>query len=109
MQILDHNLILQKSRPKISVLDFERSALIESIQNVFKGKNIIAAYIFSSFTHKEMNLWSDIDLIIIKDSSLLFIERPREFLGLSNICVPLDILVNTPAEFAKMQIEKTGF
>lgn len=109
MQILDHNLVLQKSRPRISVLDFERGALIESIQAILEGKNIIAAYLFGSFARKEMNLWSDIDLIIIKDSSLPFIERPREFFGLYNIGVPLDILVYTPEEFAKMQSEKTGF
>jgi predicted nucleotidyltransferase len=69
----------------------------------------MAAYILGSFARETENAWSDIDLIIVKDSSLPFIERPREFFDLLDIGVPLDILVYTPGEFAKMRSEESGF
>ncbi len=103
------NGILRKSRPQISVLDFNRNTLLEMIRDNLREKKVIAAYIFGSFAQEKENLWSDIDLIIVKDSSLPFIERPREFFDLLDIGVPLDILVYSPVEFAKMQNEQNGF
>lgn len=109
MSISSTNQILQKSRPRVSVLDFDRHALLALIQDNLRPKKVIAAYIFGSFARETENPWSDIDLIIVKDSSLPFIERPREFFDLLDIGVPLDILVYTPVEFAKMRSEENGF
>jgi uncharacterized protein len=109
MPITSHNEILRKSRPKISVLDFDRNTLLDLIRDNLRRKNIIAAYIFGSFAQEKEHLWSDMDLIIVKDSSLPFIERPREFFDLLDIGVPLDILVYSPAEFAKIKNEENGF
>lgn len=109
MSTTNHNQILQKSRPKISVLDFDRTALLEMVLQKLGGKNIAAAYIFGSFACGKEQLWSDIDLIIVKDSNLPFIERPREFFDLLDIGIPLDILVYTPDEFEKIKKEKNGF
>jgi uncharacterized protein len=103
------NGILRKSRPRVSILDFDRNALLELIRDNLREKKVAAAYIFGSFAQENENLWSDIDLIIVKDSSLPFIERPREFFDLLDIGVPLDILVYSPVEFAKMQNEQNGF
>lgn len=103
------NRILQKSRPKISVLDFERDTLLGLIRENLAKRNIHAAYGFGSFARDESHLWSDIDLIIVKDSSLPFVERPREFFDLLDLGIPMDILVYTPAEFAKIQREERGF
>ena len=109
MPTANHNQILQKSRPKISVLDFDRTALLEMIRHKLGGKNVAAGYIFGSFACGKEHLWSDIDLIIVKDSNLPFIERPREFFDLLDIGIPVDILVYTPDEFEKIQKEKNGF
>lgn len=101
--------ILQKSRPKTSVLDFDRDALLGLIRENLTGKNIDAAYIFGSFARDEAYPWSDIDLIIVKESSLPFVERPREFFNLLDLGFPMDILVYTPAEFADIREEERGF
>ncbi len=73
---------LQKSRPKTSVLDFDRETVLDLIRKNLAEKNICAAYVFGSFARDESHLWSDVDLIIIKDSPLPFVERPREFFDL---------------------------
>jgi len=109
MPIPSNNEILQKSRPKVSILDFDRNALLELIRDNLREKKVIAAYIFGSFAREKEHLWSDIDLIIVKDSSLPFIERPREFFDLLDIGIPLDILVYSPVEFARMINEENGF
>ncbi len=101
--------ILIKSRPSVSILDFDRQCLVDCILQKLENKDVEAAYIFGSFARGKEHLWSDIDLIIVKDSSLPFIERPREFFDLLDIGVPLDILVYTPGEFAKMSVEENGF
>ncbi|MBU1564043.1 MAG: nucleotidyltransferase domain-containing protein [Proteobacteria bacterium] len=75
-----------------------------------REKKVVAAYIFGSFAQKKEHLWSDLDLIIvIKDSSMPFIERPREFFDLLDIGIPMDILVYTLVEFTKMKTEENTF
>ncbi|NTW87673.1 MAG: nucleotidyltransferase domain-containing protein [Desulfobulbaceae bacterium] len=71
--------VLAKSRPNVSVLDFDRKSLLDRIRHEFDNRNVKEAYIFGSFARENENLWSDIDLLIVKDSSLPFIERPRVF------------------------------
>lgn len=109
MSMASDNRILQKSRPQTSVLDFDRGTLLGLIRENLADKDIHAAYVFGSFARNESHLWSDIDLIIVKDSSLPFVERPREFFDLLDLGIPMDILVYTPAEYAKIQREEGGF
>ena len=109
MSIASDNQILQKSRPKTSVLDFDRGTLLGLIRDNLADKNTRAAFVFGSFARDQSHLWSDIDLIIVKDSPLPFVERPREFFDLLDLGIPMDILVYTPDEFAKIQREEGGF
>jgi predicted nucleotidyltransferase len=53
-----------------------------------------------------MNVWSDIDLVIIKETSKRFLDRTKEVLQLLNPRVGVDILVYTPAEFAQLSRER---
>jgi len=101
--------VLVKSRPNVSVLDFDRKILLDRIQHELENRNVKAAYIFGSFARGNANLWSDIDLLIVNDSPLPFIERPREFFDLLDIGISFDILVYTPDEFAHIKSEKNGF
>jgi len=93
--------ILGRSRPKISLLDFLRARL--------SGHEIEHAYLFGSFAAGQITAWSDIDLIVVKNTSVPFVERPREFLPLFDLGVSLDILVYTPEEWAKLQAGDSGF
>ena len=101
--------ILAKSRPLISVLDFDRPTLIARITDLLRQKNVIMAYLVGSFARQEATAWSDIDLIIVRDATEPFIERPRAFAELFDIGIPFDILVYTPSEFAALEQDPTGF
>jgi len=100
---------LAKSRPLLSVLDFDRSALLSRITDILKRKNVAMAYLVGSYARQEATLWSDIDLIIVCDSTTPFIERPRVFAELLDIGIPFDILVYTPQEFASLEQDPTSF
>lgn len=101
--------ILAKSRPLLSILDFDRQTLIASVVDLLKGKNVIMAYLVGSFARQEATSWSDIDLIVVCNTTVPFIERPRDFDELLDIGIPFDILVYTPMEFAALEEHPTSF
>lgn len=65
------------------------------------------AYLFGSVADGTYRADSDIDLILIKDSSLPFATRGTEFLDLFKIHPEIDILVYSQAEFDR-QLETPG-
>lgn len=101
--------ILETSRPDISVNDFSINRLISMIQQCLTGKAVSAAFLFGSVASGRVGNWSDVDIIIVKDTKEVFVERPREFFNLLDIGVPFDILVYTPEEFASLKADKEGF
>lgn len=58
-----------------------------------------SAYLFGSSARGDFKHTSDVDLIIIKSTSLPFTKRFREFLDLKDIFAGIDVPVYTPAEF----------
>jgi predicted nucleotidyltransferase len=50
--------------------------------------------------------WSDIDLVIVKETNQRFLERTKEVMQLLQPKVGLDVLVYTPAEFAQLYQER---
>ncbi|MBT3274413.1 MAG: nucleotidyltransferase domain-containing protein [Spirochaetales bacterium] len=66
-----------------------------------QGK-VHSAYYFGSFLSERFTRHSDIDLIIVKDTDIPFLERPLEFDYLREFALSLDILVYTLAEFEKL-------
>lgn len=101
--------LLAKSRPLLSVLDFDRQALITRISDLLKRKNVATAYLVGSFARQQATAWSDIDLIVVCEATEPFIERPRGFAELLDIGIPFDILVYTPTEFAALEQDPTSF
>lgn len=101
--------ILERSRPKISILDYTVEEIKGFLRKKLTNKNIQAAYIFGSFATNTSQFWSDIDIIIIQNSNLPFIERPREFTDLFELGIPVDILVYTPDEVKQMKKDPSGF
>lgn len=53
--------------------------------------------------------WSDIDLVIIKETSLPFLQRLKEVALLCQAPVGVDFLVYTPDEFKQMIAEGNPF
>jgi predicted nucleotidyltransferase len=65
--------------------------------------------LFGSMASDEVSEWSDIDLVIIKDTSLPFLQRLKEVALLCRASVGVDFLVYTPDEFAQMVAERNPF
>ena len=57
---------------------------------------------FGSLISGEVKEWSDIDLVIIKETERQFLDRTREVLQLLRPQVGVDILVYTPDEFDQL-------
>jgi predicted nucleotidyltransferase len=102
--------ILEKSRPAVSILDFDREELIRVLRQKLRGhKNALEAYLFGSVATGRPGFWSDLDIIVVADTSEPFIERPRQFFDLFDLGIPVDILVYTPGEFDAMRGSSSGF
>ncbi|SHF04792.1 Nucleotidyltransferase domain-containing protein [Desulfacinum infernum DSM 9756] len=101
--------ILVRTRPPVSVLDFTVEEIVERLRRALEGRGVREAYIFGSVAAGRPHAWSDVDLILVTPSQDPFIERPRRFWDLLDLGIPLDILVYTPEEFARLWNEKTGF
>ena len=65
--------------------------------------------LFGSMANADVGEWSDLDLVIIKDTSLPFLERLVEVALLCQARVGVDYLVYTPSEFAQMIADKNPF
>lgn len=67
------------------------------------------AIVFGSVARGDADAWSDLDLVIITETSRPFLERYRDFEGIYDVWRRLDLLVYTPEEFARMQAEGRPF
>lgn len=67
------------------------------------------AVVFGSVARGEADEWSDLDLLIVADTSRPFLERYLDFEGIYDVWPRLDLLVYTPKEFADMQAEGRPF
>ena len=65
--------------------------------------------VFGSVARGDADDWSDLDLLIIADTTQPFLERYRDFEGLYGVWPRLDLLIYTPAELAQMQAEGRPF
>lgn len=65
--------------------------------------------LFGSLASDEVHLWSDIDLIVVTNTSARFLDRTKEMLQLLQPRVGLDILVYTPSEFERLLKERPFF
>jgi len=65
--------------------------------------------LFGSLAHETVSEWSDLDLVIIKETDQPFIQRLREVALLCRPTVGVDFLVYTPAEWAQLIAERNPF
>ncbi len=76
------------------------------LKNEYKPEKII---LFGSFALGRTREWSDIDMVILKDTDKPFLDRIKEVLLLLKPKVGLDVLVYTPQEFKKLCDTKLFF
>ena len=65
--------------------------------------------LFGSMAQASVGEWSDLDLVIIKDTSKPFLQRLKEVALLCRAPVGVDFLVYTPSEFDQMIAERNPF
>ena len=65
--------------------------------------------VFGSMATGDVKEWSDLDLVIVKETSLPFLQRLKEVALLCRAPVGVDYLVYTPSEFAQMIAERNPF
>jgi len=83
--------------------------LVAAFRRKLQGR-VREAYFFGGFAAGRMTSRSDIDLILVQDTSKPFPKRGEDFLDLYDIVPALDLLVYTPQEFAYLTENPTlGF
>jgi len=101
--------ILDKSRPRISLPDLSLERVTHFLQEQLQGKGVIEAYLFGSLAAGTSHAWSDIDLLIVQNTEVPFVERARAFTDVFELGVPVDILVYTQEEFDRLRADNSGF
>jgi len=72
-------------------------------------RNAHIAIVFGSVARGEADEWSDLDLMIVADTTRPFLERYRDFEGIYDVWPRLDLLIYTPEEFTRMRAEGRTF
>ena len=93
----------QKAAQRHALLEAELARYVKKLQEAYHPERIL---LFGSLASDQVGEWSDIDLVIIKESNLKFLDRIREVMRLLNPRVGVDILVYTPEEFAQLSQER---
>ena len=82
-----------------AVLEAELERYVQLLREQYAPQRIL---LFGSLISGEVKEWSDIDLVIIKETERKFLDRTREVLQLLRPQVGVDILVYTPDEFDQL-------
>ena len=86
-----------------AVLEAELARYVQLLREHYAPQRVV---LFGSLTSGEVEEWSDIDLVIIKETDRKFLDRTRDVLQLLRPRVGLDVLVYTPDEFDRMAHER---
>jgi predicted nucleotidyltransferase len=65
--------------------------------------------LFGSLAQGRVWDWSDVDLVVVKQTALPFLDRVNEVLRVLQPRVGLDVLVYTPEEFERLSRERPFF
>ena len=91
--------------------------LRQKIRNYLAGTDVEKAILFGSFARGRADMASDVDLLLITETSRPFLERGLDHLPLFALGVGVDLIVYTPAEYKRLlregnplarRIEKEG-
>ena len=80
--------------------------IIQSIISNYAPQKIV---LFGSYARGDAHEGSDIDLMLIKETSKRFIDRIADVIRLNNTLISLEPLVYSPSEFETMKKEKRDF
>lgn len=80
--------------------------ILDTLITHYQPEKII---LFGSMVEPDVSEWSDLDLVIVKETPLPFMQRLKEVALLCLAPVSVDFLVYTPAEFAELIAQKNPF
>ena len=92
-----------KTMQRRTLLEAELVRYVQALCEHYAPQRIL---LFGSLASGQVSEWSDIDLVIIKETDRKFLDRTREVMQLLKPRVGIDILVYTPDEFAQMSQER---
>nr|NIR48144.1 nucleotidyltransferase domain-containing protein [candidate division KSB1 bacterium]NIV00590.1 nucleotidyltransferase domain-containing protein [Phycisphaerae bacterium]NIT70588.1 nucleotidyltransferase domain-containing protein [candidate division KSB1 bacterium]NIU24316.1 nucleotidyltransferase domain-containing protein [candidate division KSB1 bacterium]NIV70004.1 nucleotidyltransferase domain-containing protein [Phycisphaerae bacterium] len=78
-------------------LEAELARVLPIIIEKYQPKKII---LFGSLATGDIHEWSDIDLVIIKETDLNYFDRLMEFKKLLDIKLATDVFIYSPEEFS---------
>jgi predicted nucleotidyltransferase len=81
-----------------------RAGLLAKLRRRLPAR-VSEAYLFGSHARDEASTESDVDLIIVAESTRTFPDRFRDFVRLGDGLPPMDLLVYTPAEWRTLRAQ----
>lgn len=90
---------IDKVSDRQQLLLAELNRYVRLLKEFYKPQFIL---LFGSMSTDKIHEWSDIDLVIIKETSQRFLDRTKEVIQLLQPRVVLDVLVYTPSEFDQL-------
>jgi len=97
-------LVLKIEERRIEYIDLLRTS-IEQVKAKLSGK-VEKISIFGSYTKKNPDLFTDLDILIIMRTEKNFVERLEELYALLALPVDADILCYTPEEWEKIKSKR---
>ena len=88
-----------ESRGRHLVLQRELDRVLPILIREYAPEKIL---VFGSFANGQVGEWSDLDLVLIKNTARRFFDRLADVISLVKPRVGMDILVYTPAEWDEM-------
>lgn len=95
-----------KQQSRRAILDSELQRYLLLLQQQYHPEKVI---LFGSTASGQTGEWSDLDLVIIKQTDRRFLDRTKDVMRLLRPKVGVDILVYTPVEFEQLCQERPFF
>jgi len=86
-----------------ALLEAELNRYLTLLTKHYQPQKIL---LFGSMAMGQIGEWSDLDLVIVKDTEKRFLDRTKEVIQLLQPRIGVDILVYTPEEFAHLSQER---
>jgi predicted nucleotidyltransferase len=86
-----------------TILEAELKRCLDLLVEVYQPDAVL---LFGSVASNSIHEWSDLDLVIIKETDRRFLDRIRDVIELVQPQVGMDIIVYTPQEIAQLSEER---
>ena len=86
-----------------ALLESELNRYLAILAEKYRPQKVL---LFGSMAGDETGEWSDLDLVIVKETKQRFLDRTKEVMQLLQPRIGVDILVYTPEEFVRLSHER---